>query len=76
VRLETSLPQPAWETIELTPLVEELIDKYALVGKSMTFEIGPQLDSSHVRIVADRSALARVLSNLLAMRASLGSVES
>lgn len=72
VRLETSLPQPAWEDIDLLPLAEELIEKHALVCEAIHFEVGPNLSHGTVRLVADRSGLLRVLSNLLANAGKFG----
>lgn len=72
VRSETSLPQLTPESIELAPLVEELIDKHSLVRSEIEFRIGPDLDRGEVRIVADRSGLARVLGNLLANASRFG----
>lgn len=72
VRLETSLPQLAWENIELAPLVEELIEKHSIVRPGMQFQIGPELDRGNVRIVADRGGLGRAFSNLLANASRFG----
>lgn len=66
IRHETGAAQPALESIELLPLVEELIEKESLVRETIQFEIGPELSRGNVRLVADRSGLTRVLSNLLA----------
>ena len=72
VRLETGLPQVAWESIELAPLVEELIEKHSHGSSEMQFQIGADLDHGDVRIVADRSGLARALGNLLANASRFG----
>ncbi|MES2789834.1 MAG: ATP-binding protein [Planctomycetota bacterium] len=72
VRLETSLPQPVWESIDLLPLVEELIEKSSLVCETLQFEVGPELARGDVRLVADRIGLTRVLSNLLANASRFG----
>lgn len=66
VRLETGIPQPEAESIELLPLVEELIEKASLTCRATEFRIGPELTRGDVRMVADRSGLMRVLGNLLA----------
>jgi two-component system sensor histidine kinase RstB len=65
VRLETSGPQADWESIDLLPLVEELIERNSLVGEAIQFEIGPELARGDVCVVADRSAVARAVGNLL-----------
>ncbi len=72
IRLETSVLQPALESIELLPLVEELIEKDSLACDTIQFEIGPGLDRGDLSMVADRSGLARVLSNLLANASKFG----
>ncbi len=65
VRLETCQPQPARESMELLPLVEETIERVSLVSAPLKFEIGTPLGLGDVRIVADRNGLVRVLGNLL-----------
>lgn len=66
VRLETGVPQHTTESIDLLPLVEELIEKTSLTCSAIHFQIGPDLRRGDVRIVAGRSGLVRVLNNLLA----------
>jgi two-component system sensor histidine kinase RstB len=72
VRLETGVPQPATESIELLPLVEELIEKASLTCNTIQFQIGPELNRGDVCMVADRVGLARVLNNLLANASRFG----
>jgi two-component system, OmpR family, sensor histidine kinase RstB len=65
VRLETSGVPAAYESVELLPLVEQLIEKDSLVCEAIRFEIGPELQRGDVYVIADRNGLARVLGNLI-----------
>jgi two-component system, OmpR family, sensor histidine kinase RstB len=72
VRLETSGLRPASESIELLPLVAALIDKESLGSESIQCEVGPELASGKVHVVADRAGLTRALGNLLANACRFG----
>jgi two-component system sensor histidine kinase RstB len=66
VRLDTSGLRPASESIELLPLVAELIEKESLGSETIQCEVGSELASGKVHVVADRAGLTRALGNLLA----------
>ena len=66
VRLETNLPQSQRECIDLLLLVKDLIEKASLTCEHIQFEFGLELDRGDLTLIADRNALSRVLSNLIA----------
>ncbi len=66
VRLETSAPQLQLDEVHLLPLVNELIEKQALLHPAMRFEIGEQFSREEMVVRADEANLRRALGNLIA----------
>jgi two-component system sensor histidine kinase RstB len=66
VRWESSQPHVDDEEIELLPLVENVIDKYAAILPSKQYSIGENLKRGDGVIRGDRRALERAIGNLVA----------
>ena len=66
VRLETDEPRLEPSDIALFPVLEDLVERYALLFPSISFEIDEPMRDNSLTARADTSSLERAVGNLLA----------